>query len=257
MHFDPTHFATTATDSFFKRKYPYYSTKKYPYKSDSKRERKFKVVSNLSLIVLFIYMFGFPVFYTAILSKIVPAVYQVFTPATATYYPPEWLMYMVTAIPLTIGTLIWLYEGTLKLFLQSDYEEYQDYYSSKLGYDNTRAGILLAKIGLICTLITLPFVLGSRVILYEDRINIKVFYDLSAHTYKYEDVEQITLYDHYENKNGLVQECDNYIVNFSDGYTFSIGAYVNAKQEIIDLADAIVARSHKPVTNLGTNYYTK
>ncbi|MBW7913125.1 MAG: hypothetical protein H3C54_05355 [Taibaiella sp.] len=255
MDFNPAGEASTVALIYFKRKFPYNSVKHYDYKKDDKRRRRFSVISTFSIIAAILYLFGLPVFYTAVLSVFIPAIYEMLLPAGAMYYPPEWLMYLLICIPLTIGTLIWVHEWTFKLFLQNDYEEFEDFYNDRQGYNNKKAGVRLAKIGLVFTLLFLPFIVGSRVIVYNDSITLKQFYQIKARNYKFEDIAQINLYSQYQNRKGEITESNHYVLQFTDGFEFYVGYYLNDDSVIQSFTRDLSKRSGRPINEGGIDYY--
>lgn len=240
---------------YFQKKFPYHSTKDHLYKKDDKRRRRFSILSKISVITVLIYLFVLPVFYGAILSELTAVFYRSVIPANAVFYPPDWLMYIITGLLLMLSTIIWLHEWTFRIFLQNDYEEFEDYYNSRQEYDNKKAGIALAKIGLVCTLISLPFILGSRVVLYKDNITVKLFYNPTAHEYSYNDIDDIVLYEHHQNRKGAIRPGKHYVVKFRDGYEFYIGHYASDKEEMKNIANVISARAGKPIVNRDVDYF--
>lgn len=243
--------------SYLRRKYPYYPSKNYLYKEDPIRVKQLKKTGLLFTIAVLAYLFILPVFYAALISKIVETVYVAFLPEHATYYPLDWVTYFVSSIPLAFGTFFVWSEWTFKLFLQSDYPEFEDYYSCTQRMDNRKVGMIFTKIGLVCTLITFPFILGSRVVTYEHQITIRDFYGISEHRYSYDKVEQIKYYDRIENRSGAIQPRDDYQIHFSDGYIFFAGAYMSDKKKSKNLVDSIAQYSGKTIVNSGINYYKK
>lgn len=240
---------------FLAQKFPYTSSKNYAYKNDPKKIKKFKLWSILSILIALLYLFATPVFYTALISKAVALIYRTFTPEDATYYPSEWLMYFLIAIPLSFATLMWLHRNTLQLFLQDEYEEFEDYYNTQQMYDNNKAGKFFTIFGLILTLISIPFVLSSRVIVYSDYLTVKQFYDITAHSCKYSELQKIAMYEGYQDKAGVIHKSDFYKINFQDGYTFAIGTYVNDTAEIVKIVNDISTKGNVPIENLGIIYW--
>lgn len=243
---------------FLQRKFPYTSTENYDYKRDPKRKTKFIRWFYISLFIAILYVLGFPILYTAIISKIISALYIALIPKAATYYPPTWLMYAITGFPLATATLIWLYEWTIKLFLQSDYQEFEDFYNDRLKYDNKKAGVWVAKILLVITVITIPFLFTTKVVVYEDHIVLNKFYEITSKSYKYEQLENITHHDKCTNRAGVIKQCDRYTFCFADGYNFVLGFYNDNNDVMLTMVNDVASKTGKSILNFGTyNRYKK
>ncbi len=241
--------------NYLQKKFPYTSTKDYPYKHDKKLKKKFSRASLLAIFVVLIYLFVWPPFYAAIFYVFTTAFYEVSLSTTEIYYAPHWLIYSVAGLFFTISTLIWLYEWTFMLYFQSDYEQFSDFYDNQQMYDNKKAGVWLAKIGFVLTLIVAPFTFTSKVILYNDGVTINQFVDVCSHTYPFSEVSHIVYYDKHENKNGVINDYQNYVYSFSDGYKFSAGFYFSDVSLSKKFSEELSKRSGKAIEYIQVKPY--
>lgn len=246
MHIDPSDIAANTSLAFFKRKFPYYAYVKQPYRKDEKKMRKYNRISNTAVWCVMFYFFTFPLLFAAIISVFASAVHTILAPKGAVYYESSVAMYLTTGFPLTLGTLVWLYEWMYRLFLQSDYPEYADFYNDKQGYDNHKAGVYIGRPFLVIALLTLPFSFGAKLITSDSEIIVKEFTDINSKKYAYSDVKEIVHYIDTTGKKALLSDNSHYRVVLADATFINPMNYKNHESFI----NTVSAKSGKPIVNM-------
>ncbi len=122
-------------------------------------------------------------------------------------------------------TLLWLMESTQKLLLGYRYEEFEDYYNIKQQYDNHKAGLWLGKIFILPLIVVIAFSFTAFVVLSNDSISYKGFFDYKMCKYKYKDIASISYYENYEERNGKINNKPIFYIRFTDGQKFKTGFY--------------------------------
>lgn len=240
--------------SYFRKKFPYHKKGNLYYMLDGHKVKKYKLLSIVAIVCAMTYFFCMPLLFTAVLFKFFVALHTVTTPAGIIYYEPAWITYIIPGTLLGWGLLIWVYEWTVKLFLQADYDEFEDFYNQHQGYDNHKAGVYFCRPFLILALVTLPFFVLSRFDVGDKEFTARRFYEMGSGKHSYADIAQITHYENSEVRNGNIRINKHYIILFKDGQELNTNIYfenANGSQAFIDKVSekSGVKINHVPVRN--------
>lgn len=209
--------AGEAVKRYFRKKFPYISTRQYSFVEEQElkhRYRKWKVIIPILLLPYFI---GLMILCGFLLLPIYKYYHSLFIVKQDVFFPPTIFGFiMVNGIPFALATIMFVIEGTQKLFMGNDYHEYEDFYNDDQGYDNHKAGLMISKIGLIILLITLPVTFTARIIAKEKTVVIKTLLSIQGREYKYNNIRQIVYYLNSENNNGNVTKNLHYRIFFGN-----------------------------------------
>lgn len=238
--------ASSSALAYFSKKFPYKKKVDDHYRRDERKVKKYKRLSILAIVCALVYLLCFPFLFAALLYKVVIAIH-VLTISNAVYYEPGWIMFIIPGAFLGWGLLVWLYEATFKLILQSDYEEFEDFYNKKQGYDNHRAGLFFCRPFLLLAVIALIFTALSKVTLNNSGVAIRRFYDVSTSYYPYADVARIIKYHNSESRDGQVHPNEHYVLSFKDGLNVNMNVYFSNAEETEPFIKALIVKSGKNI----------